>query len=258
MNHGKKFNHLGRKKGHRRALLKNMACALIEHKRINTTVAKAKALRGYIEPLVTKAKTNSTHSRRVVFSYLQNKDAIKELFGPIASEVGNRPGGYVRVIKTGFRKGDAADMAMIEFVDFNKDYSVGTGGEGDSGKSKKRRRRGGKKKAAATAAAATTAAVVAADEAEEAVTETVEEVVETPVVEAASEAPETVVEETTNVVEEAAAPVAAVAEEVTETTETVVENVGHEDPELAKMDAAEAAEDAVESGKATISGGEEE
>ncbi len=222
MNHGKKFNHLGRKKGHRRALLKNMACALIEHKRINTTVAKAKALRGYIEPLVTKAKTNSTHSRRVVFSYLQSKDAIKELFGPIASEIGNRPGGYVRVIKTGFRKGDAADMAMIEFVDFNKDYSVGSGSEGDSGKSKKRRRRGGKKKAAATAAAATTAAAVAA---EEVVEDAVEKVAEAPVVEAA-----------------------------TETVETVTENVGGEDPELAAMDAAE---DAVESGTTPASDEEE-
>ena len=225
MNHGKKFNHLGRKKGHRRALLKNMACALIEHKRINTTVAKAKALRGYIEPLVTKAKTNSTHSRRVVFSYLQNKEAAKELFGPIAAEVGDRPGGYVRIIKTGFRKGDAADMAMIEFVDFNKDYAVGSGGEGDSGKSKKRRRRGGKKKAVATAAAATTAAAVAAEEVvEDAVTETVEEVVETPVVETATEVVE------------------------------VVENVGNEDPELAAMDAAE---DEVESGTTAATDEEE-
>lgn len=231
MNHGKKFNHLGRKKGHRRALLKNMACSLIEHKRINTTVAKAKALRGYIEPLVTKAKTNSTHSRRVVFSYLQNKDAIKELFGTIASEVGNRPGGYVRVIKTGFRKGDAAEMAMIEFVDFNKDYAAGSGGEGDSGKSKKRRRRGGKKKVAATAAAATTAAAVVAEEVvEDVVTETVEEVTAAP---------------------------AAAAEVIEEIVETEVINVGNEDPELAKMNAAEAAEDAVESGTAPASDEEE-
>ena len=163
MRHGKKFNHLGRKKGHRRALLKNMACSLIEHKRINTTVAKAKALRTYIEPLVTKAKNNTTHSRRVVFSYLQNKEAIKELFGPIAGKVASRPGGYVRVIKTGFRKGDGAEMAMIEFVDYNDVYSVGSGS--GEGKSKKRRRRrgGGKKTAAAAAAVAGTAAAIAAE-----------------------------------------------------------------------------------------------
>ena len=166
MRHGKKFNHLGRKKGHRRALLKNMACSLIEHKRINTTVAKAKALRTYVEPLVTKAKNNTTHSRRVVFSYLQSKDAIKELFGPIAGKVSNRPGGYVRVIKTGFRKGDGAEMAMIEFVDYNEIYTTGSGsGEGKS--KKRKRRRGGKKSGAATTAAA---GAVAAEVVKDAVT----------------------------------------------------------------------------------------
>ena len=123
MRHGKKFNHLGRKKGHRRALLANLSNALITHKRINTTLAKAKALRVYIEPLVTKAKTNSVHSQRTVFSYLQNKEAIKELFGTVANKVADRPGGYTRIIKTGFRKGDGAEMAMIEFVDFNEVYS---------------------------------------------------------------------------------------------------------------------------------------
>ena len=116
MRHGKKFNHLSRTSEHRKALLKNLSIALIQHKRIETTVAKAKALRRYIEPLVTKAKTNTTHNRRVVFSYLQNKEAIKELFGAIATEVGDRPGGYVRVIRTGHRKGDGAEMALIEFV----------------------------------------------------------------------------------------------------------------------------------------------
>jgi len=177
MRHGKKFNHLGRKKGHRRALLKNMACSLIEHKRINTTVAKAKALRGYVEPLVTKAKTNSTHSRRVVFSYLQNKDAIKELFGPIADKVASRPGGYVRVIKTGFRKGDGAEMAMIEFVDYNTDYTGASTSEG--GKSKKRkRRRGGKKSAAAAAGAVAATGAAAATAVEDAVEEVQETVVE--------------------------------------------------------------------------------
>ncbi len=161
MRHGKKFNHLGRTSEHRKALLKNLSIALIEHKRIQTTLAKAKALRRHIEPLITKAKTNSTHSRRVVFSYLQNKEAIKELFGPIAAEVGDRPGGYVRVIRTGFRKGDGAEMALIELVDFNNDYTGKASGDEGSGK-KKRRRRRGKSAGAATAAAAATTTVAAA------------------------------------------------------------------------------------------------
>ena len=158
MRHGKKVNHLGRTSAHRKALMKNLAIALIEHKRINTTTAKAKALRGYIEPLVTRSKTNSTHSRRVVFGYLQNKTAVQELFGPISEKVGNRPGGYVRVIKTGFRKGDAAEMSMIEFVDFNEVYN-GSTGKAEGGKKKRTRR--GKKKSTDAAAAAT---VVAATE----------------------------------------------------------------------------------------------
>ena len=123
MRHGKKFNHLKRKSAHRKATLSNLATALIEHKRINTTLAKARALRKFIEPLVTKGKANTTHSRRVVFSYLQNKDAVKELFGPVAEKVGDRPGGYTRVLKTGFRRSDGAEMAMIEFVDFNTIYN---------------------------------------------------------------------------------------------------------------------------------------
>ncbi len=119
MRHGKAFNHLGRKKGHRVALLRNLSGSLIQHKRIFTTLAKAKALRAYIEPLITKSKTNSTHSRRVVFTYLNNKEAVSELFGIVAEKVATRPGGYTRVIRTGFRKGDGAEMAMIELVDFN-------------------------------------------------------------------------------------------------------------------------------------------
>ncbi len=142
MRHGKKFNHLGRKVGHRRALMSNLSIALITHKRINTTLAKAKALRKYIEPLVTKAKNDTTHSRRVVFSKLQNKEAITELFGTIAEKIGDRPGGYVRVLRTGFRRSDGAEMAMIEFVDFNEVYAA----TDDSKGGKKRRRRGGKKK----------------------------------------------------------------------------------------------------------------
>ena len=168
MRHGKKFNHLGRKTAHRKALLRNLSIALIEHKRINTTVAKAKALRKFIEPLVTKSKTNTAHSRRVVFSYLQNKEAIKELFGEVARRVGDRPGGYVRVLKTGFRQGDGAEMAMVELVDFNEVYSGKSSG---TEVKKKTRRRGGKSKSKA-AAAATAATAVAT----EAVAEKVEEV----------------------------------------------------------------------------------
>lgn len=139
MRHGKKVNHLGRKKAHRDALMRNMALALIEHKRIFTTVAKGKALRKFLEPIVTKAKTNSTHSRRVIFSYLQNKEALKELFDEIAVKVGDRPGGYLRIIKTGYRQGDNADMCMIEFVDFNETL-LNAGTEGDDAKGKKTRR----------------------------------------------------------------------------------------------------------------------
>lgn len=120
MRHGNKFNHLGRKAGHRAALLSSLAFALIKHKRINTTLAKAKALRVYVEPLITKSKDNTTHSRRTVFSYLGKKEAIIELFDVIGPKVADRPGGYTRIIKMGYRRGDAAAMAMIELVDFNE------------------------------------------------------------------------------------------------------------------------------------------
>ena len=145
MRHGKKHNHLSRKKGHRDALLKSLTCSLIQHKRINTTLAKAKALRVYAEPLITKSKTNTTHSRRVVFSYLQNKEAVTELFDTVAGKVMDRPGGYCRIIKTGFRQGDGAETAMIELVDFNETMLNAQGT-----KSKKRSRRGGKKSTAET------------------------------------------------------------------------------------------------------------
>lgn len=120
MRHNKAINHLGRKSGHRKALLANMATSLIQHKRIVTTVAKAKALQVYVEPLITKSKDDSTNSRRVVFSYLKNKEAVTELFRTIAPKISDRPGGYTRVLKTGFRHGDGADMALIELVDFNE------------------------------------------------------------------------------------------------------------------------------------------
>ena len=152
MRHGKKINHLGRKKGHRRALLANLSIALIKHKRITTTLAKAKSLRRYVEPLITKSKQDSTHSRRVVFGYLQNKESIKELFGPISAAIGARQGGYTRVIRLGFRHSDGAEMAMIELVDFNSSYS----NIKPEGKSKRRRRRRGKSSGAGGGTAAST------------------------------------------------------------------------------------------------------
>lgn len=123
MRHGNKVNKLGRKSAHRKAMLSNMACSLIQHKSINTTLAKAKALRGYVEPLLTKSKTDSTHSRRTVFSYLQNKEIVSELFRDVAPKIATRDGGYTRIIRTGYRLGDNAEMCMIELVDFNAIYT---------------------------------------------------------------------------------------------------------------------------------------
>lgn len=157
MRHGKKFNHLGRKKGHRDALLKNLAQSLIEHKRITTTLAKAKALRSYVEPIITKSKDNTTHSRRIVFGYLQSKEAVKELFDVIAEKVADRPGGYCRVLKTGFRQGDGAETAMIELVDFN---TVMTAKTAKAGSTRRSRRRGKGGSEAGIAAAGATAAAV--------------------------------------------------------------------------------------------------
>lgn len=165
MRHGNKINHLGRKTGHRTALLKNMSASLIKSKRISTTLAKAKVLRTHLEPLITKAvKQNTTHSRRTVFSYLQDKEAVKELFGIIAEKIGDRPGGYLRVIKTGNRLGDGAETALIEFVDFNDSYVL----TGKSDAKKKRTRRSGtaakKTDDAATKAETKVVAPVATDE----------------------------------------------------------------------------------------------
>ena len=147
MRHGDKVNNLGRTTAHRHALLRNLAIALFTHKRIFTTLAKAKALRGFVEPLITKSKTDSTHSRRLAFSYLNDKEAVKELFGAIAAKVGDRPGGYTRVIKTGFRAGDAAEMAMIEMVDFNEIYTQNKNAAKTAEPKKKTRRAGGTKAA---------------------------------------------------------------------------------------------------------------
>ncbi len=181
MRHRKGFNHLGRKKGHRRAMLANMASSLIVHKRITTTLAKAKALRSYVEPLITKSKDDATHSRRVVFSYLNDKVATAELFREVSPKVADRPGGYTRIIKLGTRLGDSADMAMIELVDFNellvKDAKP---------KKARRSRRGGSGSGTAAPVAAAPAAVVEEEVKEAPKAEVVEEA---PV--AATEAPAT-------------------------------------------------------------------
>ena len=165
MRHGKKIAHLGRTASHRKAMMANMASSLIEHKRINTTVAKAKALKKFVEPLITKAKSDTTHNRRVVFSALRNKYAVSELFRDIAEKVADRPGGYTRIIKVGSRMGDNASMAMIELVDFNDTYVTNKPAK------KRSRRRGGKKKADAPAPAA--AAAEATEELAEEVVDTV-------------------------------------------------------------------------------------
>ena len=146
MRHGKKVNHLGRKTAHRKSMLANMACSLIEHKRINTTVAKAKALKGFVEPLITKSKDDTTHNRRIVMARLRQKDVVTQLFRDVAVKIGDRPGGYTRIIKLGNRLGDNADMAMIELVDYNEVYNPG---KVKKSKSTRRSRRGGAPKVAA-------------------------------------------------------------------------------------------------------------
>ena len=204
MRHGKKFNHLGRKAAHRKSMLANMACSLIEHKRIKTTLAKGKALRMYIEPLITKSKNDTTHSRRVVFSYLKQKEAVTELFGDISSKVSERNGGYTRILKLGNRLGDNASMCYIELVDYNTEYVTD--------KPQKKSRRSRRKGSSSNKVESSTPNISEASAAEEVVEETpvAEEVVEeTPVAEEVAE--ETPVAE--EVVEET-----PVAEEVAEET----------------------------------------
>ena len=188
MRHGKKINHLGRKTAHRKAMLANMACSLIEHKRINTTTAKAKALKQFVEPLITKSKAENnktaeqgTHNRRVVFSSLRSKHAVTELFSTVAEKVGDRPGGYTRIIKLGNRLGDNADMAMIELVDFNEIYNAGK-------PKKKTTRRSRRSKSKQEEEQVATAKVEQAET--EVKTETAEAKAETPETEAKAEAPE--------------------------------------------------------------------
>ena len=187
MRHRKSFNHLGRTSAHRKAMLSNMACSLIMHKRIETTTAKAKALKRYIEPLITRSKDDSTHSRRVAFSYLQDKEAVTELFREVSSKVADRPGGYTRIIRLGNRLGDNADMCLMELVDFNENLLAE---KAASKKSSSRRRRGGsKKKVEETGAVETAVAEEAVATEEQAVEEVVEEQTE-------AVAEETVAEET--------------------------------------------------------------
>ena len=200
MRHNKKVNHLGRKSAHRKAMLANMASSLLIHKRISTTLAKAKALRSYVEPLITKAKDDTTHSRRVVFSYLQDKDAVSALFREISAKIADRPGGYTRILKTGNRLGDNAEMCIMELVDYNEAMLAA---KEDAAKGKKRRsRRGGAKKAENVAApekAKTTEKAAPAAKKEVKVVEDaeiVEEVVETPVAETEDTTEETKAEDT--------------------------------------------------------------
>ena len=178
MRHGKKFNHLGRKTAHRKAMLSNMACSLIEHKRIKTTVAKAKALRKFVEPLITKSKTDTTHSRRIVFSHLRQKEVVTELFGDVASKVATRNGGYTRILRTGNRLGDNAEMCFIELVDYNETYVT----DKPKKKTKSTRRSGGAKKVSTAKPAVEEAVVVEETTSEETVvdeTKTEEVVAET-------------------------------------------------------------------------------
>lgn len=204
MRHGKKFNHLGRTASHRKAMLSNMGASLLLHKRISTTLAKAKELRKFVEPLVTRAKEDSTHSRRIAFSYLKSKEAIKSLFGEVIEKVGTRPGGYTRIIKTGFRLGDNAEMCIIELVDFNELMLK------DASPAKKTTRRSRRSSGAETSSPASVAPKVA-----------VKETVPAPVVEEVEEAPiaeAEVVEETTPVAEAASEETAA--PEASEESET--------------------------------------
>ena len=240
MRHGNKLNHLSRKSAHRKAMLSNMACSLIEHKRISTTIAKAKALRVYVEPLLTKSKTDTTHSRRIVFSYLQSKEIVTELFRDVAAKIATRDGGYTRIIRTGYRLGDNAEMCLIELVDYNEIYT-----NEKAKKTTRRSRRGG---SSTSSAEDVVAATPVADVVEE--TPVADVVEETPVAEVVEEAPVAeVVEEApvAEVVEEA--PVAEVAEEapVAEVVEEApVAEVVEETPEAEESND-EAASDETES-----------
>ena len=215
MRHGNKLNHLGRKSAHRKAMISNMACSLIQHKRINTTLAKAKALRVFVEPILTKSKTDSTHSRRVVFSYLQNKEVVTELFRDIAPKIAERNGGYTRIIRTGYRLGDNAEMCMIELVDFNEIYNTDR-----TKKTTRRSRRGGSSTTKETVVVDSTPT----DAAAEAVVEDAIIIDEAPV---AEEVP--VVEEAPVAEEAPAAEETPAAEEGSDATEPASDDSSEED-----------------------------
>ena len=219
MRHAKKINHLGRTAPHRKAMLSNMATSLIMHKRISTTVAKAKALRTYVEPLITRSKEDTTHSRRVVFSYLQDKNAVTELFREVSPKIMERNGGYTRILKTGFRKGDAAEMCIIELVDYNENMLTETK---DTKKTATRRSRRSGKKVGAIASVAIPASEI--DVKKDETTAVVEEnpVIEDAVIVEEETTTAAVEEETTAVVEEPAEPAAEVSEE-TETPQAEAE-----------------------------------
>ena len=223
MRHGKKFNHLGRKAAHRKAMLANMACSLIEHKRIKTTLAKAKALRLYVEPLITKSKNDTTHSRRTVFSYLKQKEAVTELFGDVATKIADRPGGYTRILKLGNRLGDNAQMAFIELVDYNETYTT------DKPKKKKTRRRGGAKTTTEVATETTTAVVEEVVEVTEDVKEETSKEVASEEVEVVTETEESAEETTQEVASEAVGAVTETEEVVEEKTEEFAEETKEEE-----------------------------
>ena len=238
MRHKKSVNHLGRKSAHRKSMMANMASSLIVHKRIETTTAKAKALKRYIEPLITRSKDDSTHSRRIVFSYLQDKEAVTELFREVSAKVGDRPGGYTRIIKLGSRQGDNADMCLIELVDYNENLLAE---KASAKKAAGRRRRGSKKKAKDEAAPLAAAGAAEAAEAvtEPEVTESSEAVVEAEAAEAAEAVEEAEVAESEEVVEEVEAAVEAeeiaaeeVVEEETKAEEATEEPAGEAEAEV--------------------------
>lgn len=236
MRHGKKLNHLSRKSAHRKAMLANMACSLIERKRINTTLAKAKALRQYVEPLITKSKDDTTHSRRVVFSYLKNKEAVSELFRDVAPKVAERNGGYTRILKTGNRLGDNAEMCFIELVDFNETYAP----DKKDKKTTRRSRRGGGKPASAETQATTA--------------KTEEVKAEAPVEEKAEEAPATKEEPKAETPKAEAKEVEVKAEETEAKADEApaaetVEEVKEEKKEEVEAKAEEAADDSKEENK---------
>ena len=226
MRHGKKVNHLSRQTGHRKAMLANMACSLIEHKRINTTVAKAKALKQFVEPLITKSKEDTTHNRRICFAYLRSKYAVTDLFRDVAAKVGDRPGGYTRIIKMGNRLGDNADMAMIELVDFNELYNGGKKEE------KKGRTRRPKKSATTTAAPTPAPAVEEVAPIVEEAAPIVEEVLETP----AAEVVETPAVEDSNDSEQAEQTPAVAEVEDSSDSEQAEQTPADEAPEATATD----------------------